>query len=206
VHVEDPRARSGRGGPAVTRVLAWPLDPRRIVGAAPERAVIERDAGYWIEVLGLAPHPEGGHYRETYRSSGRLTKRRRDAGYPEGRSFSTAIYYLLRSGEVSRLHRLRSDEIFHHYRGSALTLHVFHHDGAYRTVPVGGDLERGERLQAVVPAGCWFGATVEAPDAYALVGCTVAPGFEYADFELGRRDDLLVVHPRHRAIIERLTP
>jgi predicted cupin superfamily sugar epimerase len=164
-----------------------------------------RDASYWIEHLALVEHPEGGHYRETYRSSGTVAAAGADDGYPAGRSFSTAIYYLLRSGEISRLHRLRSDEVFHHYRGSALVVHSIDPEGEYRIVAVGGDPERGEVLQAVIPAGRWFGATVETPDSFALVGCTVAPGFDFGDFDPADRDRLLRLYPRHRSVIERLT-
>jgi predicted cupin superfamily sugar epimerase len=167
--------------------------------------VAGRDASWWIARLALAPHPEGGHYRETYRSRGTVGPAGADPGHPAGRSFSTAIYYLLRSGKISRLHRLRSDEIFHHYRGSALVVHSIDPRGDYRAVAVGSDPERGEVLQAVIPAGCWLGATVEQPGSFALVGCTVAPGFEFGDFELADRDRLLELYPRHRAVIERLT-
>ena len=164
------------------------------------------DADYWIDRLGLAPHPEGGRFRETYRAAGLIGPAEGGSDHPAGRPYSTAILYLLRSDETSRLHRLRSDEIFHHYRGSPLRLHRFAPDGEYRTILLGGEPERGGRLQAVVPAGHWFGAIVEAADSYALVGCTVAPGFDFADFELGERHRLLGLYPAQRAIIERLTP
>lgn len=162
-----------------------------------------READYWIEKLGLAEHPEGGCYRETYRAPGRIPGQTET--HPAGRSFSTAIYYLLRSGEVSRFHRLRSDEVFHFYRGSALVNHVIDPTGRYSSVTVGADPDRGEVLQTVVPAGCWFGSTVGTPDSFALVGCTVAPGFDFGDFDLGDRKRLARSYPEHRAIIERLT-
>lgn len=151
-----------------------------------------RTAADWIETLGLERHPEGGYFLETYRSARAVDG--------SGRVASTAVYYLLPSGEVSRLHRLASDEVFHFYAGSPLDVHVFTPKGAYRVERIGGD-----RFQTVVPAGCWFGASVEAADSYALVGCTVAPGFEFEDFELGTRDTLLGLYPDHAALIERLT-
>ena len=157
---------------------------------------MSRSAEFWIEHLGLAAHPEGGHYRETYRAEGRVRRR----------AFSTAIYFLLRTGERSWLHRLRSDEVFHHYRGSALTIHVLHTDGAHETIQLGADPDRHETLQAMVPAGSWFGAEVETAGSYALVGCTVSPGFEFEDFELAERAKLLDRFPDHREIVERLTP
>jgi len=162
-----------------------------------------REATWWIERLGLEEHPEGGCYRETYRAPGLLP----GSGdrHPTGRCFSTAIYYLLRSGEVSRLHRLRSDELFHFYRGSPLAVHVIHEDGRYEPRILGADPDRGQTLQAVVRAGCWFGATVDEADSFALVGCTVAPGFEFADFETADRAGLVELYPQHRALIERLT-
>jgi predicted cupin superfamily sugar epimerase len=160
-----------------------------------------RDASYWIARLGLTRHPEGGYYRETYRAAGRIAAH---AGLGE-RSFSTAIYYLLPAEEVSRLHRLRSDELVHFHLGSPLTLHLLDEAGAYRRVSLGRELEEGQVLQAAVPAGTWFGATVERPGSFALVGCTVAPGFEFADFEQAERPELAARFPAHRAIVERLT-
>jgi predicted cupin superfamily sugar epimerase len=165
---------------------------------------VTRDATYWIERLALAPHPEGGYYRETYRAEGALPVSEQ-ADHPAGRSFSTAIYYLLRSDEVSRLHRLKSDELFHYYQGAAFVLHVLDPVCEYRAVSIGPDPDRGQTLQAVVRAGCWFGSTVETPDSFALVGCTVAPGFDFADFELADRARLLGQYPRQRKIIEQLT-
>jgi len=162
-----------------------------------------RDATYWIEKLGLARHPEGGYYRETYRAEGTVAA----AMLPHGgeRSFSTAIHYLLESDDVSRLHRLRSDELFHFHLGTSMTVHVIDEDGDYRRVALGLEPDEGQVLQAVVPARQWFGATVERPGGFALVGCTVAPGFDFADFEQAERSALVERFPRHQAVIERLT-
>jgi uncharacterized protein len=146
------------------------------------------DTRFWIETLQLAKHPEGGYYRETYRSE-RQT---------EGRAYSTAIYFLLPANEFSALHRLKSNEVWHFYAGNELTIHLIDSEGTYATKRIGVD-----SFQAVVPAGYWFGATVE--QGYALVGCTVSPGFEFCDFELASRAALLRQFPRHRNIIERLT-
>ena len=140
-----------------------------------------------VEVLGLAPHPEGGYYRETYRSS------------------STAIYFLLPAGEFSAFHRLRgSDEIWHHYAGDPVELHTIGPDGAHRVTILGPDLERGERPQAIVPAGTLQAAAVRG-ERFALCGCTVAPAFEFADFEMPTRAELVAAHPRHESVIRRLT-
>ena len=129
-----------------------------------------------IARLELKPHPEGGHYRETFRDS------RRDA---DGRSVSTAIYFLLARGERSRWHRIDAIEIWHYYAGSALTLQIA--DGAdTRTVRLGPDLAAGEVPQAIVPAQAWQAA--ESTGEWTLVGCTVAPGFDFAAFELAPKD------------------
>ncbi|MCG3148315.1 MAG: hypothetical protein PCFJNLEI_01758 [Verrucomicrobiae bacterium] len=138
----------------------------------------------WIKKLKLVKHPEGGFYRETYRAT----------TMTGNRSASTAIYFLLPAGAVSRLHRIKSDEVWHFYGGSPLTVHVL---GAPSIALSAGN------PQAVVPAGRWFGATVTGE--FALVGCTVAPGFDFQDFEMGDRTKLLREFPGEKEIIERLT-
>lgn len=148
-------------------------------------------AARWIRSLGLTPHPEGGHYRETYRGAGNV---------------STAIYFLLEGRQVSRLHRIRSDELWHLYAGGPLTVSAIAPAGTLTEFTLGGDLDAGQAPQGVVPAGHWFGAVLAAPDTFALVGCTVAPGFDFADLELARREALLAAFPQHAALIERLTP
>jgi predicted cupin superfamily sugar epimerase len=164
-----------------------------------------RAAAYWIRKLGLIPHPEGGYFRETYRS-GQIIK---PAGLPKRytgpRAFSTAILFLLKGGQVSRLHRLKSDEVWHFHAGSGLTIHVITAKGRYESTRLGPGSGRGEVFQAVVKAGNWFGATVNNAKSYSLVGCTVAPGFDFADFEIADRDELIGRYPRHRKIIRALT-
>jgi predicted cupin superfamily sugar epimerase len=122
------------------------------------------------------------------------------------RCFSTAILFLLESGQGSHLHRIRSDEIWHFYTGAALTLFSFAPDGRLDQTVLGPDAESGQVFQAVVAAGSWYGAVVNEPGSYSLVGGTVAPGFEFADFELADRRALAAAYPQHRALIERLTP
>jgi predicted cupin superfamily sugar epimerase len=129
-----------------------------------------------IAQLGLKPHPEGGHYRETYRDP------RCDAS---GRAFSTAIYFLLARGERSHWHRIGAAEVWHYYAGSALTLEIAE-DSGKRSVRLGRDLAAGEVPQAVVPAHAWQAA--ESTGDWTLVGCTVAPGFDFATFELAPKD------------------
>ena len=152
-----------------------------------------------VRALQLEPHPEGGYFRETYRSS------RVDA---RGRSTSTLIYFLLAAGQVSKLHRIDADEGWHLYLGGPLEIHEFdaeRPDASPLVTRLGTDLERGERPQHVVPAGRWFGATLGERAPYALVGCSVAPGFEFASFELGDRAELTRAFPKASEAIRRLT-
>jgi len=132
-----------------------------------------------VEALALAPHPEGGFYRETFRAPAEVET-------PRGaRSASTAIYYLLPAGTVSARHRVASDEVWHHYAGDPLRLEIEHVDGRREVVTLGPDVAAGQRPQGVVPAGAWQSAS-PAGRRFVLCGCTVAPGFDFADFEMSR--------------------
>lgn len=157
-----------------------------------------------IRTLNLEPHPEGGFYAETYRSEGMIGGKA--GNFPAGRNHSTAIYYMLRSGDISRFHRIRSDEVWHHYEGGGITIHVIHPDGLYEALYLGKDLDAVQKPQHMVPAGSWFGATVDQPDTFALCGCTVSPGFDFGDFEMADRYIMLQAFPEHEAIIRRLLP
>lgn len=157
-----------------------------------------------IEQLGLVQHPEGGWYRETYRTSEKLDSQALPARFGGDRSFSTAIYFLLEAGDISALHRIKADEVWHFYAGSALRVHCIFPEGSYQVFTLGAHVAAGEQFQAVVPAGCWFGAEL-AEGGFALVGCTVAPGFDFADFELGQARQLCAHYPQHAALITRLT-
>jgi len=132
------------------------------------------DADALIRLLRLAPHPEGGHFRETFR----------DPAGADGRAHSTAIYFLLKAGEISHRHRIDAAEVWHWYAGAPLELEIGE-GGAAQILILGNDLSRGERPQIVVPAHTWQSA--RSLGAYTLVGCTVAPGFEFAHFELAER-------------------
>lgn len=167
---------------------------------------MNEETKYWIQKLGLESHPEGGFYRETYRSDEMIGAAALPGRYNgSGRAFSTAIYFLLAGGEFSAFHRLRSDEMWHFYAGDPLTVHVLDERGEYSRHTLGRDGEKGEVFQCVVTKGAWFGAMLEAPDSFALVGCTVAPGFDFRDFEMGGRSDLILCYPEHRSLIEKLT-
>jgi predicted cupin superfamily sugar epimerase len=160
------------------------------------------DARALIDTLGLLPHPEGGHYRETFRSS--LALRGLSWAGPDGeRSASTAIYFLLPAGVFSAFHRVAADEVWHHYDGDAVFLHTLDESG-HQVLRLGGDLAAGQRPQHVVRGGVWQ-AAVAMGDRYALCGCTVAPGFDFADFVMPTRSDLVAAFPEHTALIESFT-
>lgn len=164
-----------------------------------EHSTLDPEAKALVELLGLSPHPEGGYFRETWRSPLAL------AGLPQGspRAASTAIYYLLAAGGISALHRVASDEVWHHYDGGAVELHVLE-GRVHRTFVLGRDFAKGERPQIVVPAGAWQ-AAVAIGERWALCGCTVAPGFDFADFEMPAREEMLRLLPDHEAAVMQLT-
>lgn len=164
-----------------------------------------QSAQYWIDKLKLIAHPEGGYYRETYRSELSIAREGLPPQFTGARLVSTAIYFLLEGENFSAFHRLRSDELWHFYAGSSITVHVIEPDGSYSEIRVGSNPEDGEVLQAAVKAGRWFASRVRDPRSFALAGCTVAPGFDFADFELGKRSELIKVYPQHRKLIEQLT-
>mgnify|MGYP002381965885 FL=1 len=161
--------------------------------------VMDETARTLIQRLELAPHPEGGFYRETYRAPLTLL------GLPHAgpRSASTAIYFLLPAGVFSALHRVRSDEVWHHYDGDPLELHLLD-EWDHQVVILGRDFEKGQVPQQVVRAGV-FQAARPLGSRFTLCGCTVAPGFDFADFEMPSREELLAQWPQHEAIIHELT-
>jgi hypothetical protein len=159
----------------------------------------------WIRALRLLPHPEGGYYRECYRSAERVERAGLPPRYGASRAFSTSIYFLLKSGQASHFHRVASDETWHFHDGSGATLFLLRSDGGLDIHRVGSDPSKGEEPQVTIPRGTWFAAAVEESDSYSLVGCTVAPGFDFADFELGKREELLAQFPRQREAILRFT-
>jgi predicted cupin superfamily sugar epimerase len=165
------------------------------------------DAAFWIERLDLRPHPEGGYFRETYRAAETIAADGLPERFDGPRAFGTAIYFLLTREAFSAFHRIRSDELWHFYAGDAVTLAILDADGKGRlaTQCLGRDPVRGAMPQVVIPAGAWFAAEVASAGSFALVGCTVAPGFDFADFELADRGTLVERYPQHRNVIERLT-
>jgi uncharacterized protein len=148
-----------------------------------------------IKIFDLKEHPEGGYFKESYRSSEIISRQALPPRYKGGRCFSTSIYFLLPVGSISRFHRIASDEVWHFYMGGPLELLQIPPDGKMEKVILGQDIAAGQKFQHVVPAGCWFGARPSMDSAYSFVGCTVAPGFDFADFELANPEDLSRRHP-----------
>jgi predicted cupin superfamily sugar epimerase len=161
-----------------------------------------------VAALGLQPHPiEGGFFRETYRSDGMIAGASLPTGYrsASGRSFGTAIYYLLTVDTFSEMHRLPTDEVFHLYLGGPVRMLQLFPDGVAREVLLGTDIRAGQRPQIVVPAGVWQGSRLEPGVDFALMGATMAPGFDYADYEQARRSELISEYPEHAELIRQLT-
>ena len=158
-----------------------------------------------VKQLQLLPHPEGGYYKETYRSNGEISPEALGEPFETTRNYSTCIYFLLTSENFSAFHRINQDEIWHFYDGSPLRLHIISKDGSYSHHLIGNRLSKGEEPQFVVNAGDWFAAEVVDSNAFTLLGCTVSPGFSFEDFELAKREELSAQFPTHRNIIEALT-
>ena len=154
-------------------------------------------------MLGLVPHPrEGGWYVRTYEAGEFVAV---DERYDGQRRTGTAIYYLLEPGTFSEMHVLESDEIFHHYMGGAVEMLQLWTDGTSKRVVIGKDLNGGERPQAVVPRGVWQGSRLLIEEGWALLGCTVSPGFEFADYKSAGQEELIAKWPREREMITKLT-
>jgi predicted cupin superfamily sugar epimerase len=164
-----------------------------------------KNANYWIKKLNLEAHPEGGFYRQTYKADLVLPGEALPPNFTGPRAVSTAIYFLLQGKSFSAFHRLRSDELWHFYAGAPLLVHVIGESGEYSTILLGSDPDAEEQRQAAVKAGCWFASHLRDGKSFALVGCTVAPGFDFTDFELAKREELTRRYPQHRLLIEKLT-
>lgn len=158
-----------------------------------------------INKLKLEPHPEGGYFKETYRSFGEINEENLEAGYEGKRNYSTCIYFLLTSDNFSALHRIKQDEIWHFYDGSPILLHMISELGIHSEHVIGSDFNKGETPQFIVPGGYWFAAEVINKNDYSLVGCTVSPGFSFKDFELKTRKELISLFPDKEEIISKLT-
>lgn len=163
---------------------------------------MNEQAEYWIEKLNLRQHPEGGFFTEVYRS-------KRYVHLPEfdgPRSVCTAIYYLLIGDQYSFFHRIKSDEIWHFYAGSSLLLHIIEEKEEKTRlldISLGSNIDNNETFQAVIKSGSWFAASVIDDDSYSLVGCTLSPGFEYRDWEVGYMQTLSRLYPQYKSVIEK---
>jgi predicted cupin superfamily sugar epimerase len=164
-----------------------------------------RSAEYWVTHLKLLPHPEGGFYKETYRSAEEIPPAALPNRFGGPRNFSTAIYFLLRATDKSLFHRIKSDEIWHYHAGDTLQIYVLTGTGLI-IHRLGSHADLGDTLQVTIHANHWFGALVSQNGQYTLSGCTVAPGFDFQDFELGIRENLIRDFPGQEEIIKRLTP
>ncbi|MBO6525122.1 MAG: cupin domain-containing protein [Balneolaceae bacterium] len=158
-----------------------------------------------VEQLDLQEHVEGGFYKETYRSKGIIKQGSTPENFDGDRNYSTGIYFLLTSDNFSAFHRIKQDEMWHFYEGSPLTIHMIDVTGHYSFQRLGLDLKNHEQPQFTVPKNVWFASEVEDPNTYCLTGCTVAPGFDFTDFELAERKALIKAYPQHKEVIHRLT-
>jgi predicted cupin superfamily sugar epimerase len=158
-----------------------------------------------IDFYNLLPHTEGGYYKETYRSGETIEAYALPETFAGKRNFSTAIYFLLEQGNFSAFHRIKSDECWHFYAGDTLNIYVLQLNGTLEIIKLGSNIKNGETFQAVVPAGCWFASAPAQGGSYCFVGCTVAPGFDFSDFELAKADELIREYLQHETLIKALT-
>lgn len=163
------------------------------------------EATYWITRLHLTAHPEGGYFRQTYYSPDIISAAALPDRYQANRAVATAIYFLVAAPQVSKFHRLRSDELWLYHAGYPLTISAITPEGGLRQFILGLDLDNGAVPQVCISQGWWFGAAVNDPQGYTLVSCIVAPGFDFADFELADRAQLVSAYPQHHTMIHRLT-
>jgi uncharacterized protein len=161
------------------------------------------DARYWINKLCLLQHPEGGWFSENYRSDETCAAENLPTRYKEARSFGTSIYFLLESNDFSAFHRLKSDELWHFYDGSPLKVFRINNEGELH-IDLLSSTEKGLPFLCI-PRETWFAAEVVKKNSFTLIGCTVSPGFDFNDFELGDRKSLITNFPHHSDIINKLT-
>ncbi|MDD3876526.1 MAG: cupin domain-containing protein [Bacteroidales bacterium] len=163
-----------------------------------------KDAEYYINHLNLEPHIEGGYFKEIYRSPFHLQKNCLPSEFDGGRALATTIFFLLKSGQVSKFHQLLSDEIWFYHDGVPMLIHMINEQGAYILQKLGPDVKNGENLQVLIPAGTVFGAEPTAAHSFSLVSCMVTPGFDFRDFKLFSSKELCDKFDMHKEIIQRL--
>lgn len=152
-----------------------------------------------VDQLQLQPHIEGGFYRETYRSKESINN-----AQEQERQLSTLIYFLLPSGRYSKFHKIASDEIWLYHQGAPVAIHLLLEDGTHKIEVLGQDIDNGQQLQVIIPAGTLFGAEVVGQNTFALSACMVSPGFDFADFQLLEKDELIEMFPQHASIIKHI--
>jgi uncharacterized protein len=162
------------------------------------------DLNNLVSQLGLTPHPEGGYYKETFKSDEHIGDNELSVNFEGKRRLYTSIYFLLTSDDVSHFHRLKSDELWYYHGGSSLSIHVIDESGQYKEIKLGMNFAAGEVPQALVKKNSIFGSSVSEKDTFSLVGCMVSPGFEFQDFELFTQEELMKVYPQHKEIIMKL--
>ena len=158
-----------------------------------------------IQRHGLEPHPEGGWYKQTYKSTELIAAETLPKRFGASRAFYTAIYFLLEKGNFSAFHRIKSDELWHFYYGDTLEVLEIDENGKLKITDLGNKIEEGDVFQYTVKANTWFGSRVKAGGSFSLVGCTVAPGFDFRDFEMGDRRRLQTEFPELKEIISTMT-
>ncbi|MFN0050320.1 MAG: cupin domain-containing protein [Cytophagales bacterium] len=163
-----------------------------------------KSAEEWIKDLELKPHPEGGFYKEMYRSDEKTQQEHLPERYSGDRNFATSIYFLLRSEDISAFHKIQSDELWYFHAGETVEIHILHKTGLI-TQKLGSKTEEGEHLQALIPRQHWFAAKVLVPNSFILVSCVVAPAFDFTDFELANRKTLIDEYPDFAELIVKFT-
>ena len=157
-----------------------------------------------IQQYNLLPHPEGGWYKETYRSAEQINADALPVFFSGSRAYATAIYFLLEASNFSAFHRIRSDECWHFYAGGPLHIYVLQPNGLMDIICLGNDSSKNQLFQYVVPANCWFASRPAPESSFCFVGCTVSPGFDFEDFELAGAATLASQYPQYAAIIREL--
>ena len=156
-----------------------------------------------IDYYSLMPHPEGGWYKETYKSNESIKKSGLPKRFKGKRFLSTSIYFLLEKGDFSAFHKIKSDECWHFYSGGALLIYLINERDEMETVKLGNNFKEGELFQYVVPSNCWFASVPDKNSSFSFVGCTVSPGFDFDDFELANKKDLIKKYPQHKKLISK---
>lgn len=163
------------------------------------------DSKIIIEKLELLPHPEGGYFKEVYRSNEIIKNKDLPERFEGDRNFGTSIYYLLEKEQFSTFHRLKSDETWHFYYGSPILIHIIDETGNYKKIILGNEITNNEVFQFTVLRNCWFAAEVLNKNSFSLIGATVAPGFDFSDFEMGKAEELISKFPDQKELIIKLT-